>query len=664
MQGGQVANEGSLGLLGNRSVMDTPFNETSYTANLIQNQQARGLADLVVNDPSVRTNWENSYAPSFYIRGFSVSGWDVSMNGLFGIVLPHSASINNAERVEILHGPSAFLNGVAPQGSIGGIINIVPKRASDEHLASVTFNYVSNTQFGGQVDTGRRFGADKQFGIRFNGAYSKGNTPTVRQSLELTNGALALDYRNERVRLSADLGYQYQNNISSLRPVYLAVGVPVPRVPNNTSNWTQPWTYSTPSDPYSMVNGEVDLWKNWTAYGAAGVHLNKAFFEISNPSITDAAGDFTETFYDLPQYTLNDTEQGGVRGKITAGPVEQEISFSATRYHSGLTEEVNAATGGLATYSIKSNLYTPNFVPQPTFPALRWAQALETDLSSVALGDTLSILRDRVQLILGGRRQEVETNSFSTATGAVTSSYDKAAYTPAVGVVVKPLPNTSIYGNYIQGLQQGTIVAANYANANQIFPPYKSTQYEFGAKYDWGRFLTTLDLFQITQPSAIINATANTYLLNGEQRNRGIEFNTAGEVTKGVRLLGGVMGLDGKLTHTAAGTNDGHTAPNAPRAQINLGCEWDTPFLRGFTLTSRSIYTSSQYYDQANLQRIGGWGRFDAGARYQALIGGKSVAFRANAGNVLDRSYWSSAGTNGLSMGMPRTVSLSTTISF
>jgi iron complex outermembrane recepter protein len=38
--GGQVATGGSLGLLGNRSVMDTPFNQTNYTAELIQNQQA------------------------------------------------------------------------------------------------------------------------------------------------------------------------------------------------------------------------------------------------------------------------------------------------------------------------------------------------------------------------------------------------------------------------------------------------------------------------------------------------------------------------------------------------------------------------------------------------------------------------------------------------
>src|SRR5690606_3919590 len=36
--GGQVATGGGLGMLGNRSAMDTPFSQTSYTAKTIQDQ--------------------------------------------------------------------------------------------------------------------------------------------------------------------------------------------------------------------------------------------------------------------------------------------------------------------------------------------------------------------------------------------------------------------------------------------------------------------------------------------------------------------------------------------------------------------------------------------------------------------------------------------------
>ena len=34
-----------------------------------------------------------------------------------------------AERVEVLKGPTAMLNGMPPNSSIGGTVNIVPKRA-------------------------------------------------------------------------------------------------------------------------------------------------------------------------------------------------------------------------------------------------------------------------------------------------------------------------------------------------------------------------------------------------------------------------------------------------------------------------------------------------------------------------------------------------------
>ncbi len=72
--GGQVASGSQVGLLGNRGVMDTPFNQTSYTAQTIQDQQARKLDDVFANDPSVRVTVPRlSGFDQLNIRGFSVS---------------------------------------------------------------------------------------------------------------------------------------------------------------------------------------------------------------------------------------------------------------------------------------------------------------------------------------------------------------------------------------------------------------------------------------------------------------------------------------------------------------------------------------------------------------------------------------------------------------
>src|SRR5690606_17575651 len=54
LAGGQVARGGRMGLLGNLDTMDTPFNSTQYTSELIKDQQAESIADILQNDPGVR----------------------------------------------------------------------------------------------------------------------------------------------------------------------------------------------------------------------------------------------------------------------------------------------------------------------------------------------------------------------------------------------------------------------------------------------------------------------------------------------------------------------------------------------------------------------------------------------------------------------------------
>ncbi len=52
--GGQFARGGSLGILGTRDALNTPFNTVNFTQQIIQDQQARTVADTLVNDSSVR----------------------------------------------------------------------------------------------------------------------------------------------------------------------------------------------------------------------------------------------------------------------------------------------------------------------------------------------------------------------------------------------------------------------------------------------------------------------------------------------------------------------------------------------------------------------------------------------------------------------------------
>jgi iron complex outermembrane receptor protein len=129
--GGQVAQGGTLGLLGSRSVMNTPFSTTNYTSQLIENQQARTAADTLINNASVRaTTGQNGFDDTLQIRGFPVPASDIGLNGLYGLVSSNRVPSYFVERIELLLGPGALINGIAPGGSVGGGVNIVTKRAA------------------------------------------------------------------------------------------------------------------------------------------------------------------------------------------------------------------------------------------------------------------------------------------------------------------------------------------------------------------------------------------------------------------------------------------------------------------------------------------------------------------------------------------------------
>ncbi len=84
--GGQVARGADYGVLGKQRNIDVPFSMTTYTSKLIEDQQARTLADVLDNDPAVRSAFGyGNFSQVFIIRGFQLNGDDVSLNGLYGV---------------------------------------------------------------------------------------------------------------------------------------------------------------------------------------------------------------------------------------------------------------------------------------------------------------------------------------------------------------------------------------------------------------------------------------------------------------------------------------------------------------------------------------------------------------------------------------------------
>ena len=662
--GGAVATGSRVGFLGNRSVFDQPFSATSYTEKLVRDQQARNVQDVVNNDPSIRTNVPAfSGILGFFIRGFPVFAQDIAFNGLFGVADNFNPAIEPIERVEVLRGPSTLLSGVPPFGNIGGVINLIPKRAGDEPLNRVTLGYASDAQIYKAVDFSRRFGEGKEWGIRFNGAFNNGNTPIDNQSLHLGVASLALDYRGERLRASLDLGYQELDFTSPLRNRSVVAGVRIPRAPDLTLNQHQPWEYRNSANQQVATRIEYDLTPDLTLYGAYGRSNFRQEYFGGVLSIFNARGDYRDPISYLPFHIVNQTAEAGLRGTVDTGPIRHSFGLAAVGFWQDLAQPPAQTVGS----TIVSNLYDPVYVaPRSTVGLSNATPRTSSRINrSIAIADTLSAFDDRVLLTLGGRWQSLDVNSYSATTGFRTGSSDSGAFSPGIGLVVKPLEHLSLYANYIEGLTSPA-PPVNAVNASAAFPASVSRQTEVGAKYDFGVVGVGVAAFRIEQPFGFLNASTLVFSVDGRQRNDGVELTVFGEPIQGVRLLGGVSFLDGVQVAAQLASNVGKVAVGVPNVQLNLYGEVDLPpsFLPGVSLTGRVIYTSSQYYDLANTQKIPDWATLDLGVRYATTLNDRPLTLRANVVNVTGNNYWASTGRGILSQGTPRTVLLSATVDF
>ena len=352
-----------------------------------------------------------------------------------------------------------------------------------------------------------------------------------------------------------------------------------------------------------------------------------------------------------------------MRNWFHTGPVSHEINLAASYFY------MDFENGGARYAAAPSNLYQPVETPTPGRPT-RFDSKVYTENRStgVALSDTLGFFDDRLLLTLGARWQRVKVDDWSDNVRGDTA-YDEEKVSPSGGLLFKATDKLSLYANYMEGLSQGKIAPSTSVNEDQIFPPFISRQVEVGAKYDAGAFALTAAVFRIKQPAYETNAVTRVFGPNGKRENTGVELSVFGEPLQGFRVLGGVMFIDSKLTDTTGGAFDGNRAPATPTYNVNLGAEWDVPTVPGLTLTSRGIYSGSQYLDQSNNKEIDAWERFDVGARYAFKVDEKHITLRANIENVADKRYWSSAGASddsepGLTLATPRTYLLSATVDF
>ena len=178
LQGAYARNNTTFGLLGNRDVIDTPASAMVIGPRTVESFTASTLPlDKVLSvNPSIRMAGSNLHN-DFTYRGIRSNGTSSLINGIPGLMTQFNAPTYAMDHIEFLDGPSGGYTGSAIQyesTAAGGMVNFVTKKAGDEPRLIYKQTFTGRSNMGEYIDVSKRFGAQKQWGVRVNAENLRG----------------------------------------------------------------------------------------------------------------------------------------------------------------------------------------------------------------------------------------------------------------------------------------------------------------------------------------------------------------------------------------------------------------------------------------------------------------------------------------------------------
>jgi len=662
---GKLKKKTTLNILGEKDVLDTPFTIRNYSDQAIQDAHAHTIMDVLKIDPSIRTTTNSGHLnENFNIRGFGVNWDDLNLNGAYGMAPSGRVSTDILSSVTVLKGPNALVAGMAPGGSVGGVIIANTKRA-DKELTRVTANFEEEGFYKSGFDVARRFGENQEFGARLSANYGQGEHVVDGLEDETVSAVLGLDWTTDKAKINVD-AYTTKDNREGGSPamVQLTEASTLLAAPDGRTNYF-PNIWGKQSANYIGVSGEYKLLDNLKVIAGVGTAEQKYQGHLFGTRLQklNNKGDAEAYYFHVKMNQRNTAANLGLEGAFNTGVVKHVVGLRADYLHRDTDMHSKA---GQTTFF--TNLYNPsNTESMPSAPSI--SQTADNDYISYSLTDQISMLDDKLQFILGARYQDMDIKNPTNPK----NNYSEDKISPSLGIVVKPWgEDISLYASYVEGLSQGsTVNEPKDVNNGTTFAPFQTKQYEVGAKYQHGSWLHTLAAYQIEKPSTTVqqlkdNADGFTQITTdgAETTSKGIEYGFSGNVTDDVIIWGNLAYIDVEYTKNTNAQIVGNTVEGQPEFTVGLGVEYKLP-VEGLSVNARGNYVDSQYLNNANTLELPDYALLDIGAKYTTNLGGVNTTFRANIDNVTDEKYWAGVFNSGFAtIGSGRTYKLGVTFDF
>lgn len=647
----------SVGALGSKSLLDTPYSINVISQELIQNTQALTPDDIYKLNPSTRSiaAQASGWQPVISIRGFNTS--DSAEDGLRRSS-NYAAVLEDKERIEVLNGLAGFMYGAAAPA---GIVNYVYKRPTMERLTNVTVGNYGGGQYYVHGDFGGRIDDAGKFGYRLNVVKQDGDTAIDYQKIDRELVSAAFDWEiTDDLLVELNAVYNSYKTTSPNAYWFFGAGVPHGAAPDASKNWSQPWI----EDEFEnkKLTGKLTYRLNRDITLRAALTRNIVDRPVqdhtmNNVSLADNPDGVARNYRQLRQ-RAGDTSTKDLAGQAMAdfgfrtGSLAHKLTVGYYMYSTKNWATTYAPhTGYVGPYPFTNPTHVPEPVFAPNTTSSYYSGKSKND--NFIIGDEVKF-NEQWSVLAGVNHSRIKTENFNAAGAKTQRDYDKSRNSPSVSLLFKPVPSATFYGTYVEGLEMGGRAPATAINNGTIMDPMVSKQKELGVKAEVGGVLLTAALFDIEKAYEFLDGAV--YTQDGRQKHRGVEFTATGKPTRNLTIVSGVTALDADIE---GGANDGKTPLNVAKLVAKIYSEYALP-VPGLSLTGGVYYTGRQWANATNTDRLPSYTTFDVGLRYVTSAKNYPLTFRLNVNNVTDKNYWA----NSYYTGAPRSIAFSAQMQF
>lgn len=646
----------SVGPLGEKTLLDTPYSISIVPASLAENQQLQSVREAFRFIPTVQG--ENIRPQTRGLQAGVVQ--NTRIDGL-SIAATTDYPIEQFERIEVLNGLSGALYGPA---SPAGTFNYVLKRPTATPVRTLTFGYMSSQSLIEHLDLGGHFGNDERFGYRLNLLNQNGEGDVEGSRLRRQLASLAFDVRfSPDTTLETNFSTYHYLSTGFPGTFALARNVPFPSAPDPTRpGYGQSWAGDDNVTNLFSAALKHDFNENWHLRAGVLRQTSDRASTVPTNTITRKSGAYTTTTatttYSLDTIVSNTL---ALNGHVDFAGLSHDVFVSNTGFFWNRYRpfQTGAITLGNASIDAPQSFAKP---PLPDF-SNRY-RSVNTVQQSISVGDTVGFGK-HWSALLAASQSWIHTENYNRH-GASTSRYDASGVSPTASLMYKPLENMTAYLTYADSLQQGDNAPAGSANAGSSLAPYRSRQWELGYKVDIDRMTLGAALYRIERPYAYVGDD-NVFAERGRQVNRGLELTATGAVTRDLNVFAGISLMDPRVFDTGSAATSDKQILGLSHVVLNALVDYAVPAVPGLGFNVNVSYASRRPGNNTNTDYVDGYTVFDLGARYRTKIAGKSVTLRVAVDNITNRHYWANiapSGQNGYSgtgngtgtLGAPRTV--------